>query len=154
MDEYKNLYNCVIAELYALDKKAYVIKLFLKNIEWSEYGSPQHKRTKSCCFSSDGTKLGVQFYYDCAFGRLTYKKEKVIKKIEDYKLPIHLANENKYTRRCGIEVLGMKPERTKDGKYTYKGNTITELKECCKKNGLKGYSGKDKCELVAMLMKL
>ena len=61
----------------------------------------------------------------------------------------------KYFKRgkCGVEVLGMKPERTKDGKYSWKGLIMTELKTSCKKNGIKKFSKMDKCELVIALMK-
>jgi hypothetical protein len=55
----------------------------------------------------------------------------------------------------GIEVLGMKGRHlTKDGKYKYEGVSIADLKEACKKNGIKGVSGKDKHELVKLLMKV
>ena len=55
----------------------------------------------------------------------------------------------------GIEILGMKPNRTADGKYKYEGTSIKDLKEACKKNGIKGYSTcKDKCDLVKLLMKI
>ena len=53
----------------------------------------------------------------------------------------------------GIEVFDMKPERTKDGKYTYKGLKIDQLKEVCKMNGIKGLSKMDKTELVRSLIK-
>ena len=54
----------------------------------------------------------------------------------------------------GIEVLGMTPNRTKNGKYTWDGTSIGELKKICKANGVKGYSRYNKCELVKTLMKL
>lgn len=55
---------------------------------------------------------------------------------------------------CGVEVFGMKATQTADGKYKYEGVSIKDLKEACKKNGIKGYSGKDKTDLVKILMKL
>ena len=54
----------------------------------------------------------------------------------------------------GIEILGMKPRRTKDGKYKYHNISGQDLKDKCKKNGIKGYSKCDKTELVKLLMKV
>jgi hypothetical protein len=55
----------------------------------------------------------------------------------------------------GVEILGMRGSHlTKDGKYKYEGVSIADLKEACKKNGIKGISGKDKHELVKLLMKV
>ena len=65
------------------------------------------------------------------------------------KLANHITN---YYTKNGIEILGMKGKQTKDGKYKYEGKSIKELKEWCKQNGIKGFSGKDKYELVKMLM--
>tara|TARA_R110000868_G_C10563128_1_gene737066 strand:- start:40 stop:471 length:432 start_codon:yes stop_codon:yes gene_type:complete len=59
-------------------------------------------------------------------------------------------NHEKY----GIEILGMKPNRTADGKYKYENVSITELKKSCKINGLKSYTKCDKTDLVKLLMKL
>ena len=56
--------------------------------------------------------------------------------------------------KTGIEILGMKPRRTKDGKYKYQNISAQELKDRCKKNGIKGYSKCDKTELVKLLMKV
>ena len=47
----------------------------------------------------------------------------------------------------------MTPSRTKDGKYTFDGLLIVELKNACKMNGIKGYSKFYKLELVKLLMK-
>jgi hypothetical protein len=55
----------------------------------------------------------------------------------------------------GVEILGMKGTHlTKDGKYAYEGVSIAQLKDACKMNGVKGTSGKDKHELVKLLMKV
>jgi len=62
-------------------------------------------------------------------------------------------NWNRFGWRCGIEVLHMKGHRTKDGKYKYEGITIKDLREYCKKNGIKGYTKLDKFELVNLLLK-
>jgi hypothetical protein len=57
--------------------------------------------------------------------------------------------------QTGVEVFGMRGGHlTKDGKYKYEGVSIANLKEACKKNGIKGFSGKDKHELVKLLMKV
>lgn len=57
--------------------------------------------------------------------------------------------------KCGVEVLGMKPNLTADGKYSYDGHlSIKELKDRCKQNGLKGYSNKDKAGIIQLLMKV
>jgi hypothetical protein len=70
-----------------------------------------------------------------------------------FESPTKLGNNNtNYYIKNGIEILGMKGKQTKDGKYKYEGKSIKELKEWCKQNGIKGFSGKDKYELVKMLM--
>ena len=57
--------------------------------------------------------------------------------------------------KSGVEILGMKGTHlTKDGKYKYEGVSIAQLKDACKNNGVKGTSGKDKHELVKLLMKI
>jgi hypothetical protein len=56
--------------------------------------------------------------------------------------------------KTGIEILGMKPRRTKDGKYKYQNISTQDLKDKCKINGIKGYSKCDKTELVKLLMKV
>jgi hypothetical protein len=57
--------------------------------------------------------------------------------------------------KSGIEILGMRGTHlTKDGKYKYEGVSIAQLKDACKMNGVKGTSGKDKHELVKLLMKV
>jgi hypothetical protein len=53
-----------------------------------------------------------------------------------------------------IEILGMKPRRTKDGKYKYHSISAQDLKDKWKMNGIKGYSKCDKTELVKLLMKV
>ena len=55
--------------------------------------------------------------------------------------------------KTGIEVLGMTPSITKDGKYTFDGLSTVELKNACKMNGIKGYSKCYKLGLVKSLMK-
>ena len=55
--------------------------------------------------------------------------------------------------KCGVEVLGMRPNKTKDGKYKYEGVSINNLKQACKINDIKGSSSCDKLELVKLLMK-
>ena len=50
--------------------------------------------------------------------------------------------------------MGMKPNKTKDGKYKCDGVSLVELKEACQKNGIKGYSKCNKTELVKLLMKV
>jgi len=55
--------------------------------------------------------------------------------------------------KTGIEVLEMKPSRTKDGKITFDGLSNVELKDACKMNGIKGYSKCYKLKLVKLLMK-
>lgn len=64
-------------------------------------------------------------------------------------------NRGRGCHRSGVEVFGMRGGHlTKDGKFKYEGVSIAHLKEACKKNGIKGFSGKDKHELVKLLMKV
>ena len=56
--------------------------------------------------------------------------------------------------KSGIEIMGMKPNKTKDGKYMCNGISLAELKNHCIMNGIKGYSKCDKLGLVKLLMKV
>ena len=56
--------------------------------------------------------------------------------------------------KSGIEIMGMKPNKTKYGKYKCDGISLVELKKSCIMNGIKGYSKCDKLELVKLLMKV
>jgi hypothetical protein len=100
------------------------------------------------------------YSFDCVFGRfdvqwLENKTFKMVKKSNNNKTyNFNYIEQFEIKPKNGIEVLGMKPERTKDGKYTYKGLIISELKQSCKNNGIKGITKMDKCELVKALIKL
>jgi hypothetical protein len=91
--------------------------------------------------------------YNCVFGKFYF--EDLTNGIKLMKMLEKGRDHIKYFKRgkCGIEVLGMKPQRTKDGKYSWKGLIITELKTACKNNGIKKFSKMDKCELVKALLK-
>jgi hypothetical protein len=101
----------------------------------------------------NGWRINGRFYdFDTIFGRFLFNcdEQKLVKK-DTYKPLYDVCCWKKC--RCGIEVIGMKPKRTKDGKYTYRGLIINELKNACKINGIKGYGKMDKCELVKALLK-
>ena len=68
----------------------------------------------------------------------------------------HTKTDKPYYRNCssGIEVLCMKPQRTKDGKYKYDGISKDELVLSCKHNGINGYSKHDKAGVVSLLLNL
>jgi hypothetical protein len=107
------------------------------------------------CFDERGTPLHDDRYYyvfSTIFGRYAFGGED--RNLQYYTKGRRFNEAIEKEGRCGIEVLGMKPKRTKDGKYTYEGFTIKELKERCKMNKIKGYSKMDKCELVSLLMKI
>ena len=114
----------------------------------------KYKYPKSYYYVGDFTSVFgayakyIRREFNCVFGTYEIKNDELVKKLPK-KDPF-------YSRRykCGIEVFGMKPERTKDGKYAYQGTSIKDLKESCKKNGIKGISKMDKCELVKVLMKI
>ena len=107
------------------------------------------------CYDERGTPLQREWYYvfSTVFGTYAFndKEKKLLYYTKEYRFKHAI-----YTKgRCGVEVLGMEPHRTKDGKYAYdNGFTLKELKEKCKMNKIKGYSKMDKCEIVSELMKI
>ena len=106
------------------------------------------------CYDERGTLLQNGYYYvfSTIFGSYARKSED--RNLQYYTKGRRFYEAIKMKGSCGVEVVGMKPKRTKDGKYTYEGFTIKELKERCKMNKIKGYSKMDKCELVSLLMKI
>ena len=52
----------------------------------------------------------------------------------------------------GIEIMGLEPSDKSDNNIKYDTIRLQDLKQLCKKNGLKKYSTKGKSELVKMLM--
>jgi hypothetical protein len=166
MAEYKASFDLVVSEL---NSDYYTLKnanrVFRKQVELRHWGTnclkPLWKYTNrvgytGCC--SISSKYNNHFEFRCVFGLFIYEFSDFIPNLKPYPkyYALNLGENFWRTRKdkCGVEVVGMKPNRTKDGKYKYEGISIKELKESCKNNGLKGFSGKDKCELVAMLMKV
>jgi hypothetical protein len=111
--------------------------------------------------SSGGFSLGSNSYlFNCVFGNyeLNKKQQKLTKKIFDTKYYNDYYNYKGiklWTNKNGIEILGMKPERDKAGKYSksYWGTNIKDLKQACKNNGIKGITKMDKCDLIKALIK-
>ena len=142
METTRQLFNAVVNE----------INSDFKNIENATkilarfYNQPNNYKYTNGYISSiwyRGKCIEQQF--KCCFGAFLLKNEKLIQKINMYSITLN-------KEKCGIEVLGMKPEPTKDLKYTSKGAIIKVLKESCRVNNIK-IGKKDKCELVAALMK-
>ena len=107
--------------------------------------------TSSVCHSVYGVILHDRLL------KLHNIKEQRTEKVEYFSKHVTFVSNSgwyKVNEKNGIEVLGMKPDKTKDGKYRYDGVSIGELKKICKANGLKGYSKLDKCGLVKLLMKV
>lgn len=106
------------------------------------------------CYDDRGKWIKEHFHlFQTVFGTYAFKdrENKLLYYTKEYRFKHAIKNNG----RCGIEVLGMKPYRTKDGKYAYdNGFTLKELKERCKMNKIKGYSKMDKCEIVSELMKI
>jgi hypothetical protein len=146
MESFRELFATVLKELNSDFKLKYANKIFARYIKKDK--EPRTKKWYLWCslsyFSCGGVLLRRQF--SCAFG--TYeadkKEDKLVKQIQE--------NNHFFREKCGIEVFGLVPERTKDGKYAYRGTSIKDLKESCKMNGIKGVSKMDKCELVKVLM--
>lgn len=162
MSDYTEKFNAVIAELKGdYNTLENANRIFKRVNMFNEQGSELRKYRLN--------HRGFTFMYnlpyhlfDCVFGRfdvqwLGNKTYKMIKKNNNESSVFKYFEWFERTQikpKNGIEVLGMKPERTKDGKYTYKGLIISELKQSCKNNGIKGITKMDKCELVQALMKL
>ncbi len=165
MAEYKASFDLVVSELNSLDNLKYCEKQFKKRIFWEgnwvkdRFGRYSGGLVGSSERDSRGKFERYFCYFDTIFGQCRIYEDKTMKRIGDRKYIDSCDGWEKWKsypsyHQRGIEILGMKPNRTKDGKYKYEGITITELKECCKKNGLKGYSGKDKIELIRLLIKM
>jgi len=107
------------------------------------------------CYDERGIPLQREWYnlFPTVFGTYAFKDKE--KKLQYYTKGRRFYEAIKMKGSCGIEVVGMRPHRTKDGKYAYdNGFTLKELKEKCKMNKIKGYSKMDKCEIVSELMKI
>ena len=107
------------------------------------------------CYDERGTPLQREWYYlfPTIFGSYAFKDKE--NKLQYYTKGRRFKHAIYTKGRCGVEVVGMKPHRTKDGKYAYdNGFTLKELKEKCKMNKIKGYSKMNKCEIVSELMKI
>jgi len=160
--KHRQLFNDVLNELigniYTMENAN---KIFKRQVYWDN-NRKWLAQKYNFCNGNGWTCEGKYYKFYCIFGCYLFECRNVIstdelKLVKCDKSPItHLNSRmlsfyNSYNR-CGVEVLGMKPERTKDGKYTYKGLIIGELKKSCKENGIKGFSKMDKCELVKALM--
>jgi hypothetical protein len=159
--EYKTIFDCVIAEINGgLFNAEMVMKLFRKNfiIKPNGFIETNGKRFVYYCHSSrwETNECCLGFTLPTCFGEIGLAKNAVLVGYEEpckrnwsYKYKCR----NRY--RCGVEVLGMRPNRTKDGKYKYEGKSIKDLKNACKANGIKGYSScKEKVDIVKLLMKV
>lgn len=164
--EYKTIFDCVIAEINGgLLNVEMVMKLFRKNFIIKPNGQIDEKKRKnrfvmSWCFSSRwATKdCCYNFQYDTCFGHIGMAEKGIVLGYSPESRKKELAYKKwgyPYLNRCGVEVLGMRPNRTKDGKYKYEGKSIKDLKNACKSNGIKGYSScKEKVDIVKLLMKV
>lgn len=148
-----DLFNNVIQELNnGVFNHTYIKRVFNTKFTILERGrcrlKPNQKsRNELLCGGSFGNKF--RYYFHTCFGNvyLDYNTFEIVN--DRYKDKMWIFPKN------GIEVLGMIPNRTKDGKYCYDGGkSIKELRECCKMNGLKGYSNKDKAGIIQLLMKI
>ena len=100
-------------------------------------------------FNYRKVKLNDKVYYDplCENG-LNGMRNLLYGSFSGNQIKPHEKMDKPFARyKTGIEILGMKPIRTKDGKYKYQNITAQNLKDRCKKNGIKGYSKCDKQNL-------
>jgi hypothetical protein len=162
MEAYKQLFNAVISELntdyYTIENAQKVIN---RSVYWDEKQRWMMRKYKYSC--SDGWNVvGRGYGFRCIFGYYYFEREdiKLLHKVSGKRSDENKTERYYYYRwlnnigRCGIEILGMKPDRTKDGKYTFKGCIMKELKQSCKMNNIKGYSKMDKCDIVKELMRI
>jgi hypothetical protein len=150
--EYRQLFDKVVYELNTdYNTIENVSKIFDRQVIFDDKQGLKKKYNFEGYGCGWGSR-GKYHYFNTIFGTFlfNYDERKLVKK--DIDTPIyHRCCVKEY--KCGIEVLGMKPERTKDGKYSFQGVGINELKNACKINGIKGYGKMDKCELVKALLK-
>jgi len=156
MNPFKELFNNVVAELntdYNTIENA--TKIFKQAIYYDDIHKHHSWRYNTYGYGGSITMVrlveGWLNRFRCIFGLYYFEEHKESRLIKKEKNSER--DSCPYVKR-GIEVIGMKPKRTSDGKYTYKGLTINDLKIACKKNGVKGISKMDKCQLVKALMNL
>ena len=164
MEAYKQLFNAVISELntdYNTIENAQ--KIMTRVVYWDEKTKWMMKKYEFSC--GGGWKCeGRGYGFRCIFGYYYFEREdkkyfKILSRISGKRSDQNKSDCYYYrwlnnNQRCGIEVLGMKPDRTKDGKYTFKGCIMKDLKQSCKMNNIKGYSKMDKCDIVKQLMRI
>jgi hypothetical protein len=146
---YKNNYDKVIQHINNINYKDELIIHFnkyyvIKNYFWE-------CKTKTGIVSNHSSN-----YFRCIFGEF-WCSNLTSPIIDNGQVLYGLRREMCYYYcicKTGIEVLGMKPQRTTDGKYRYDGISVIELRNSCKKNGLSKYSKLDKLELVKLLMSI
>jgi hypothetical protein len=158
MESNRQLFNAVLNELtgniYTIENAN---KIFKRQVFWDS-DRKWARQKYNFCNGKGWTCDGKYDRFYCIFGSYLFDgRKEELKLIKCDKNPIthlkcRMLSFCKCYKKNGVEVLGMKPERTKDGKYTYKGLIIGELKKACKENGIKGFSKMDKCELVKALM--
>jgi len=153
MEAYKQLFNAVISELntdYNTIENAQ--KIINRCVYWDEKQKWLMRKYEFSCgagWSVEGRGYGFR----CIFGYYYFEREDKYVKIL-YQIRGKQSSDENKNERCGIEILGMKPDRTKDGKYTFNGCIMKELKQSCKMNNIKGYSKMDKCDIVKQLMRI
>jgi len=142
--DYKLIYDNVIVIFKTLDKTEEFIKYFnrvayIKGMFCYSIKPKPFRNSGSTEFS-------------CVFGTMCISNYKTV----TYDIVNKNLKPNFYKRwfRSGVEVLGMKPNQTKDGKYRYDGISTEQLKKACKLNGIKSYSKLDKYDLVKLLLKV
>jgi hypothetical protein len=144
---YKGNYDKVIQHLNNIDYEEECINYF-NNKYYIEDGFTRRKDGNT---DNDGS-LGSN-HFKCIFGEFGLCRNRT-SPIDKMTLKDGLYKRRECYAICksGIEILGMRPCRTKDGKYKYEGISVEDLRNVCKMNGFKCYSKLDKCELVKLLM--
>ena len=144
--DYKLIYDNVIVIFKTMDKTKEFIKYFnrvayIKGMMWYQIKPIPYRYLY----------IGST-HFSCVFGTMCVSNYKTL----TYDIVNKYLEPNFYKRRysSGVEVLGMKPNKTKDGKYRYDGISTEQLKNACKLNGIKSYSKLDKYDLVKLLLKV
>jgi hypothetical protein len=148
---FKNNFDKVISELNNLDKKHYCLQYFERGMRKGQFIQIERLLSKQSVRCSTHTNL---------FGILDITKDNI-----NYRLNTKVGRVRLYDIKNGIEILHMRFKMSDNRKYRYgtydedkqylrNWNTLKDLKDSCKMNGIKGYSKFDKLKVVQALMKL
>jgi len=146
---YKEQFDAVVRELNTdYNTLENANKIFKRQVYFTnDHSLPSRRYNFHDYLGWAGYKSDGYIFYT-VFGAYVFNREKGLMFVVE-----KLSHRGCGRRKNGIEVLGMRLIKTKTGAYKYEGTTVEELKNACKKNGIK--IGKmNKLDLVCKLLKM